>query len=225
MKIEKSWHEKLQPELSKPYIQSLKTFLADERARGAVIYPPEELVFNAFAHTPYEKVKVVIMGQDPYHGPRQAHGLSFSVLPGVRPPPSLQNIFKELKTDVGIADPKHGCLVHWADQGVLMLNATLTVRAGEPKSHYGQGWEQFTDAVIDSLAQHHDPIVFLLWGKSAQEKCLRLANTHHVLLQCAHPSPYSAMAFLGCRHFSKTNEYLKRWGKAPIDWNLPEIPT
>jgi uracil-DNA glycosylase len=221
MKIEKSWQEKLKNEIAQPYIADLKAFLAEEKARGAVVYPPEELIFNAFAHTPYDKVKVVIIGQDPYHGPRQAHGLCFSVLPGIRPPPSLQNVFKELKADVGIPEPKHGCLTHWADQGVLLLNATLTVRAGEPRSHYGKGWERFTDAVIDSLAAPIDPIVFLLWGKSAQEKGLRLAGTHHVFLQAAHPSPYSATNFLGCRHFSKTNRYLQEWGKTPIDWGVP----
>lgn len=220
MKIEKSWHEKLKDEIAKPYVADLKTFLDEEKKNGAVVYPPEPLVFHAFAETPYEKVKVVIMGQDPYHGAGQAHGLSFSVPKGVTPPPSLKNIFKELNQDLGIPVSSHGCLESWARQGVLLLNATLTVRAKEPRSHYGKGWEQFTDAVIDLLVQREDPIVFILWGKSAQEKCHKVAGTHHVMLQSAHPSPYSADRFFGCRHFSKANELLKKWGKTPIDWSI-----
>ncbi|MBS0648406.1 MAG: uracil-DNA glycosylase [Verrucomicrobia bacterium] len=218
MKLEKSWHEKLQNEISKPYIQDLKNFLEEEKKAGKTIYPPEPLVFNAFLQTPFEKVKVVILGQDPYHGPGQAHGLSFSVLPGVTPPPSLKNIYKELENDVGIPRPTHGCLISWAQQGVLLLNATLTVRAGEPRSHYGKGWERFTDAVIDVLTQRQDPLVFLLWGKSAQEKGHRVLGTHHAVFESAHPSPYSADRFFGCRHFSKTNEFLKKKGKEPINW-------
>ena len=184
------------------------------------VYPPENLVFNAFAHTPYDKVKVVIVGQDPYHGAGQAHGLSFSVPRGVKPPPSLKNIFLELNQDLHVPVPNHGCLEKWADQGVLLLNATLTVRAGEPKSHHDKGWERFTDAVIDILAERKDPIVFLLWGKSAQEKGQRLIGTHHAVLQAAHPSPYSATGFFGCRHFSKANALLQQWGKTPINWSL-----
>lgn len=220
MKIEKSWHEKLKEEISKPYIAELKGFLESEKQKGVAIYPPEPLIFHAFAKTPYDQVKVVVVGQDPYHGMGQAHGLSFSVPCGIASPPSLKNIFKELHDDLGTSFPKHGCLEHWAEQGVLLLNATLTVRAGEPRSHYGKGWEHFTDAVIDILAQRRDPIVFILWGKSAQEKGHKLNGTHHAVLQAAHPSPYSADRFFGCRHFSKANAFLKQWGKTPIDWEL-----
>jgi uracil-DNA glycosylase len=217
MKLEKSWHEKLKNEITEPYIADLKAFLEKERAQFS-IYPPEPLVFHAFTHTPYDQVKVVIVGQDPYHGAGQAHGLSFSVLPGVTPPPSLKNIFKELETDVHISQPKHGCLENWAHQGVLLLNATLTVRAGEPRSHYGKGWERFTSAVIDALVKREDPVIFILWGKSAQEKCRQVVGTQHVVLQSAHPSPYSADRFFGCHHFSIVNDYLKKWGKEPINW-------
>ena len=220
MKLEKSWYEKLKNEISQPYIQELKMFLEEEQKAGKIIYPPEELIFNSFLQTPFEKVKVVIVGQDPYHGPGQAHGLSFSVLPGITAPPSLKNIFKELETDLGIRRPSSGNLISWAKQGVLLLNATLTVRTGEPKSHHGKGWERFTDAVIDILAQRPDPLVFLLWGKSAQEKCHKVIGTHHAIFQAAHPSPYSATHFLGCHHFSKTNEFLKKVGKEPIDWTV-----
>ena len=220
MKIEKSWHEKLKEEIAKGYIADLKAFLAQEQKSGVVIYPPESLIFHAFAETPYEKVRVVIVGQDPYHGVGQAHGLSFSVPPGLPPPPSLKNIFKELHDDLGLPIPTQGCLTSWARQGVLLLNTTLTVREGEPRSHYGKGWELFTDAVIDLLAQRADPVVFILWGKSAQEKCHKFDGTHHAVLQAAHPSPYSADRFFGCRHFSKANAFLQKWGKTPIDWSL-----
>lgn len=217
MKLAKNWHAILEEEIKKPYIKELKTFLAGEQ-----IYPPEDLVFHAFAQTPYDEVKVVIMGQDPYHGPGQAHGMSFSVPEGVAPPPSLKNIYKELQDDLSIPPAESGCLNNWAKQGVLLLNATLTVRPNEPKSHYGKGWEQFTDAVITKLAERKDPIVFILWGKSAKEKCdSLLQHTHHVVLTAAHPSPFSAYSgFFGCKHFSKTNEYLKKWGKTPIDWSV-----
>ncbi len=221
MQIEKSWHEKLKEEIKKPYIAELKKFLASEKERGASVYPPEPLVFSAFAHTPYDKVKVVIIGQDPYHGPGQAHGLSFSVPCGISPPPSLQNIFKEIRDDIGAPPPSGGCLTAWARRGVLLLNATLTVRASEPKSHYGKGWEQFTDAVVAALAEREDPIVFLLWGKSAGEKCAKLSRSRHTLLTASHPSPYSAASgFFGCRHFSKANALLASWGKEPIDWRI-----
>lgn len=221
MNISKRWHDILKEEIAKPYIKDLKKFLEKEKTAGKIVYPPEPLIFHAFSHTPYEEVKVVIMGQDPYHGPGQAHGLSFSVPCGVPQPPSLQNIFKEIEKDLGIPRPQSGCLSAWARQGVLLLNATLTVRDGEPKSHYGQGWEQFTDAVIQKLGERKDPLVFLLWGKSAQEKCAHLLKqSQHIVLTAAHPSPFSATGFFGCRHFSKTNDYLKRWGKSPIDWSL-----
>ena len=223
MSIEKSWYEVLKEEIQKPYMQDLKAFLDSEKKRGVKIFPPEQEVFNAFRHTPYDQVKVVLMGQDPYHGEGQAHGLCFSVRKGVLLPPSLKNIYKELKEDLGIPQAKHGCLIPWTEQGVLMLNATLTVRKGDPKSHFGQGWEIFTDAVIKKLCVREDPIVFLLWGRSAKEKCETILNTcnhPHAVLTAAHPSPYSASQFFGCRHFSKTNEILEKWGKAPINWAI-----
>lgn len=221
MKLAKNWHTLLQEEITKPYIQELRAFLESEHKAKKVIYPPEPLIFHAFAKTSYTNVKVVIMGQDPYHGAGQAHGLSFSVPSGIPPPPSLKNIFKELEEDVQIPKPKTGCLHSWSEQGVLLLNATLTVRAGEPKSHYGKGWETFTDAVIAKLSEREDPIVFLLWGSSAKEKCAHLlAHTHHIVLTAAHPSPYSVLGFFGCRHFSKANQYLKKWGKPLIDWSV-----
>jgi len=224
MKLEASWHEKLKDEITLPYIQELKNFLNKETAAKALIYPPEPLIFSAFSHTPFHKVKVVIMGQDPYHGPGQAHGLSFSVPCGINPPPSLKNIFKELIDDVKIPSPTQGCLSSWARQGVLLLNATLTVRANEPRSHYGRGWERFTNAVIACLVEREDPLVFVLWGKSAQEKCQQILEnkkTSHVVLMAAHPSPYSASGgFFGCKHFSKVNDCLKRWGKESIDWTV-----
>lgn len=221
MKLEKSWHEKLKEELGQPYIRELKNFLAQEKLDQRTIYPQETQVFNAFLYTPYEQVKVVIMGQDPYHGAGQAHGLSFSVPCGVRCPPSLKNIFAELEADLQIPVSQDGCLSKWAKQGVLLLNATLTVRAGEPRSHYGKGWERFTDAVVKKLTEREDPIIFVLWGKSAQEKCekiLQSGDKRHVILTAAHPSPYSVDGFFGCRHFSKVNHFLEKWGKTPINW-------
>jgi uracil-DNA glycosylase len=194
-----------------------------ERSGSIPIYPPKELVFNAFWQIPFDKVKVLIMGQDPYHGPGQAHGLCFSVPVGVPPPPSLQNIFKEISSDLGLPIPKHGCLLKWAAQGVLLLNATLTVRQGEPLSHHGKGWERFTDAVIAALCEREDPVIFVLWGKNAQDKCKRIKGMHspHAVFTAAHPSPLSAhQGFMGCRHFSKINEQLENWGKSPIDWMI-----
>lgn len=223
MKMEKSWYQQLEQEASLPYIQELKAFLEKEKQAGAVIYPEESHVFYALSQTPFDKVKVVIVGQDPYHGPGQAHGLSFSVPFGVSLPPSLKNIFKELSDDLKIPPPQYGCLIDWAKQGVLLLNATLTVRQGEPRSHYGKGWERFTDAVIAKLVQRKDPIVFVLWGKSAQEKCAHIlgtSTTHHAVLTAAHPSPYSVAGFFGSRPFSKINAYLEKWGKTPINWQL-----
>jgi len=222
MKLEASWHAVLKDEMTKPYIAELKQFLEKEKQQKRVVFPPEPLIFNAFLHTPFHNVKVVIMGQDPYHGTGQAHGLSFSVPCGIPFPPSLKNIFKELQDDLGTASPKEGCLSCWAKQGVLMLNATLTVRAGEPHSHHGRGWEKFTDAVVAKLVEREDPIVFILWGKFAQGKIahiLQNKKTPHAILTAPHPSPYSARSgFLGCRHFSKTNAYLCQWGKEPINW-------
>lgn len=223
--IETSWQKTLQEELQKPYMVQLATFIESERAFSPhPIYPPSELMFNAFYQTPFDSVKVLIMGQDPYHGYGQAHGLSFSVPPGIKPPPSLMNIYKELKDDLGITK-ENGCLMGWAKQGVMLLNATLTVREGEPLSHHGKGWEQFTDAVVHKLAEREDPVIFVLWGKSAQEKCrfvtLNSTKTTHCVLTAAHPSPFSAHnGFLGCRHFSKINDFLEKQGKKAINWAL-----
>lgn len=224
LKLEKSWHALLKSEIAKPYIQDLKKFLAKEKEEGHIVYPPEPLIFHAFARTPWEKVKVVIVGQDPYHGDGQAHGLSFSVPCGIAPPPSLKNIFRELQDDLKIKTPHSGCLESWAEQGVLLLNATLTVRASKPQSHAGKGWERFTDVVIEKLAEREQPIVFLLWGRSAQEKCEKILSRtngeRHLVLTAAHPSPLSAtQGFFGCRHFSKANEALRKWGQTPINWS------
>lgn len=221
--MEASWLDQLQGEFEKPYMKELEAFLAQEIGSGGEVYPPFDLIFNAFCQTPFDQVKVVIMGQDPYHGPGQAHGLSFSVPKGVPAPPSLQNIFKEIKADLGIAPPNHGCLIGWAKQGVLLLNATLTVRANEAKSHFGKGWEIFTDRVIQLLCKRKDPLVFMLWGKSAYEKFqhINTDGSHHLILTAPHPSPLSAHAgFLGCRHFSKANQFLSKVGKNPIDWSV-----
>lgn len=217
------WRSVLENEFHQPYVKQLAHFVQSERAGSTPIYPKEEDQFNAFNFTPFDQVKLVIVGQDPYHGPNQAHGLSFSVLPGVRPPPSLQNIYKELQSDLDITPPSHGCLIEWAKQGVFLLNATLTVRHKAPKSHCGQGWEQFTDAVLHVLAEKKEHLVFLLWGKLAQEKGAFLANyaDKHLILTSAHPSPYSASAgFFGCRHFSQANAYLVKHGLKPMDWRL-----
>lgn len=223
--MEKSWFKVLQEELQKPYILHLKSFLEREQKDGYRILPPPNLIFNAFRNTPYEKVRVVIVGQDPYHGAKQAHGLCFSVQKGVPPPPSLKNIYKELKRDLGIPSANHGCLEKWSKQGVLLLNATLTVREGQPNSHHGKGWEIFTDSVIKTLCLKKDFLVFLLWGRSAREKCeniLKRIKHSHLVLTSAHPSPYSAQKFFGCCHFSRTNEFLQKRGKQPIDWSLSE---
>lgn len=220
----KSWTKALGDRLNDPYIASLVAFVERERSGGVPVYPPRELVFNAFHMTDFDDVKVVIMGQDPYHGPGQAHGLSFSVPKGIALPPSLQNIFKEQATDIGVTMPTHGCLTKWSEQGVLLLNATLTVRQGEPMSHHGKGWERFTDAVIGALCERKDPLIFVLWGKSAQEKCrhLELADgSRHTVLKAPHPSPLSAhQGFFGCRHFSKINAILTERGLASIDWQI-----
>jgi uracil-DNA glycosylase len=221
VKIEESWKEVLKQEFSKPYFLQIATFLKTEKLAGKTIYPPGGLIFNAFNTTPFDKVKVVILGQDPYHGPGQAHGLSFSVQKGVPPPPSLINIFKELHEDIGISIPSHGNLTHWAEQGVLLLNASLTVRANEPMSHSKAGWAEFTHSVIEKVSAQKKNVVFILWGRFAQEKQALIDETRHYVLKSAHPSPFSANnGFFGCRHFSKTNEYLVKNGIDPIDWKL-----
>jgi uracil-DNA glycosylase len=222
VKIEASWKAVLKEEFTKPYFLQIVTFLKTEKAAGKIIYPPGPLIFNAFNQTPFKKVKVVILGQDPYHGAGQAHGLSFSVPAGIKPPPSLVNIFKEIQTDIGTDMPSgYGNLTHWAEQGVLLLNASLTVRANEPNSHAKCGWTDFTDAVIQKISDEKKGVVFLLWGKFAQEKQALIDETKHHVLKAAHPSPFSAHnGFFGCRHFSKTNDFLVKEGLAPIDWKL-----
>jgi uracil-DNA glycosylase len=223
VQIEQSWKAQLADEFEKPYFAGIVNFLKQEKAAGKVIYPPGNLIFNAFKLTPFDHVKAVLLGQDPYHGPGQAHGLCFSVQKGVPPPPSLQNIYKELQDDLGITPPHHGCLEQWARQGLLMLNASLTVEAGKPMSHSKIGWEQFTDAVIKKISDEQQGIVFLLWGRFAQQKAVLIDSTKHFILKAAHPSPFSANnGFSGCRHFSKTNELLRKEGKTPIDWKIDD---
>ena len=208
-------------QFSQPYFQQIPLHIKTEKSQGKTIYPPGSLLFNAFNTTPFDKVKVVILGQDPYHGAGQAHGLCFSVQNGVAPPPSLLNIFKELQDDIGIAIPDHGNLTHWAQQGVFLLNASLSVRAGEPMSHSKIGWATFTDTVIKKISEQKKNVVFLLWGKFAQEKRVLIDETKHCIFRSVHPSPLSAYGgFFGCKHFSKTNEYLASKGIDPIDWSL-----
>ena len=222
VKIEPSWKAELKEEFKKPYFLQIATFLKTEKALNKVIYPPGTLIFNAFNQTPFNKLKVVIIGQDPYHGAGQAHGLSFSVQNGIKPPPSLVNIYKEIQRDIGIAMPKeYGNLTNWAQQGVLLLNAALTVRDGEPFSHAKFGWADFTDRVIQKISDNKKGVVFLLWGKFAQDKQVLIDETKHHVLKAAHPSPFSAdKGFFGCKHFSKTNEFLVKEGHQPIDWKL-----
>lgn len=221
VKIEPSWKEVLKEEFKKPYFQQIVQHLKTEKEQGKTIYPPGSLIFHAFEATPFDKVKVVILGQDPYHGPGQAHGLSFSVQKGVPPPPSLVNIFKELHDDVGIPIPKDGYLEKWAQQGVLLLNASLTVRASEPMSHAKIGWHHFTDAAIQAVSEQREHVVFILWGRFAQEKKALIDTKKHLVLTSAHPSPLSAKSgFFGNHFFSKTNAYLMKHGEDPIDWAL-----
>jgi len=221
VRIEATWKEILADEFKKPYFKGIVDHLKTEKGQGKTIYPPGSLIFNAFGQTPIDKVKVVIIGQDPYHGPRQAMGLSFSVPKGVPPPPSLINIFKELQDDVGIPIPKHGDLTSWAQQGVMLLNASLTVRAAEPMSHSKIGWHIFTDCVISKISELREHVVFLLWGKFAQEKRGLIDANKHLILKSVHPSPLSAShGFFGCKHFSKTNEYLMKHGFDPINWAI-----
>lgn len=224
IKLEESWRQRLLPQFQQPYMQQLRTFLQQEKAHGKVLFPMSSEFFRAFDLTPFDKVRVVILGQDPYHGPRQAHGLCFSVQPGVPLPPSLINIFKELERDLGVPMPSHGCLTSWAQQGVLLLNAVLSVEQGKAASHQGKGWEQFTDAVIRELNDQREGIVFLLWGSYAQKKGQFIDRKKHCVLQAPHPSPLSAYrGFIGCGHFSSANAYLKQRGEQPVEWALPEV--
>lgn len=220
--LDPSWQAVLGAEFDKPYMQSLKAFLQQEKTAGKTIYPPGPLIFNAFNHTPFDKVRVVIIGQDPYHGPGQAHGLSFSVQAGVALPPSLMNIFKEIQSDLNIRMSGSGDLTPWADQGVLLLNATLTVQMANAGSHQNRGWETFTDRAIRALAEERENLVFLLWGSYAQKKGRFIDSRRHCVLRAPHPSPLSAhRGFLGCGHFSAANRFFAKTGQAPIDWRLP----
>lgn len=219
--ISNDWAEKISAEYRKPYYRELFNFIKEEYSK-VVVYPPSEDIFNAMHLTPLSKVKCVILGQDPYHEPGQAHGLCFSVKPDIKIPPSLENIYKELHDDIGFAIPNHGYLEEWAKQGVLLLNTVLTVQAHRAFSHRGKGWEQFTDAIIRTVNEIDRPVVFLLWGKPAQEKKALLNNPKHLILEAPHPSPLSAYrGFFGCRHFSKANDFLMKNGETPIDWTLP----
>ncbi|WP_044870619.1 uracil-DNA glycosylase [Pseudomonas sp. LFM046] len=224
IKLEPSWKDALKDEFEKPYMKALGDFLRQEKASGKVIFPPGPLIFNALNSTPLEQVKVVIIGQDPYHGPGQAHGLCFSVQPGVPAPPSLQNIYKELKRDLNIEIPSHGYLQSWAEQGVLLLNTSLTVEQARAGSHASAGWHHFTDKVIEVVSQRRQSLVFLLWGSHAQSKERLIDPTKHLILKSAHPSPLSAYrGFLGNGHFSRCNKFLAQHGLDPIDWSLPEL--
>jgi len=219
--LDPSWQRVLGAEFDKPYMQNLAAFLAAERAAGKVIFPPEPLVFNAFNNTPFEQVRVVIIGQDPYHGEGQAHGLSFSVPEGIKPPPSLVNIFKEIESDLGVAMSGLGDLTPWANQGVLLLNAMLTVEQANAGSHQKKGWEAFTDAAIAALNAEREGLVFLLWGGYAQKKCKAIDQTKHLVLQSAHPSPLSVYrGFYGSKPFSQINQYLTARGQTPIQWQF-----
>lgn len=223
IRLHPEWLQALGAEFEQPYMKALKAFLRERKAAGATVYPPGDLIFNALDSTPPSAVRVVILGQDPYHGPGQAHGLCFSVRPGVRVPPSLVNIFKELHDDIGFRIPRHGCLQPWAENGVLLLNAVLTVERGEPGAHQGRGWERFTDRVVDVVNDGERPVVFMLWGAQAQRKGANIDRGRHRVLTAPHPSPLSAhRGFFGCRHFSKANRWLEGQGMAPVDWRLPD---
>lgn len=225
IRLHESWKQRLLPELTSPAMVSLREFLRREISAGKDIYPPARQIFAALDHTPFEQVKVVILGQDPYHGPGQAQGLCFSVPPGVEVPPSLVNIYAELKRDLGIEPPGHGCLMPWADRGVLLLNAVLTVERGRAGSHQGRGWEVFTDRIIQLLSAGREGLVFFLWGAYAQAKGKLVDSHRHLVLRAPHPSPLSAhRGFIGCGHFSRANAYLKARGGQAIDWRLPAVP-
>lgn len=222
VKLNDSWKKVLIDEFDKDYMVRLREFLRQEKQQGKVIFPRGDEYFKAFDTTPFEKVKVVVLGQDPYHGPRQAHGLCFSVQKGVAFPPSLLNIFKEIHADLGLPIPTHGCLTHWAEQGVLLLNSVLTVEQGRAAAHQGKGWEQFTDRVIRELAEQREGVVFMLWGSYAIKKGQFIDRKRHLVLTAPHPSPLSAhRGFLGCKHFSQANAFLQSRGEKPIDWTVP----
>ena len=224
IQLEKSWLDPLAAEFEQPYMRELRAFLAAEKKAGKRIFPNGDEFFNAFAHTPLPRVKVVILGQDPYHGEGQAHGLCFSVKPGVRPPPSLKNIFKEIQADLGLPIPEHGHLTAWADQGVLLINSVLSVECGKAASHQGKGWERFTDRVVEVVNRERRGVVFMLWGGYAQRKGAIIDGGRHCVLKAPHPSPLSAYrGFLGCGHFSKANDYLQSVGETPIDWSLAPL--
>lgn len=224
IQLPESWQAALQHELSADYMVTLMRFLATEKEAGRISYPDDSAWFRALELTPLDQVKVVILGQDPYHGPGQAHGLSFSVPVGMRPPPSLNNIYKELEADLGMARPRHGFLEHWARQGVLLLNSVLTVEQAKAASHRKKGWERFTDAIVRAVNDKKDPVVFMLWGAYAQSKATSVNGERHLILKAAHPSPLSAHnGFLGCKHFSQCNAFLISKGRAPIDWTLPDV--
>ena len=221
VQLAEDWKQALGDEFDQPYMQQLRAFLLEEKAAGKVIFPPGPLIFNALNSTPLSKVKVVIIGQDPYHGPGQAHGLCFSVQPGVRPPPSLQNIYKEIHRDLGYPIPSHGCLQSWAEQGVLLLNAVLTVTQGQAGAHANRGWERFTSRIIEILNSECEHLVFMLWGSYAQKKGQHIDTSRHCVLKSVHPSPLSAhRGFIGCGHFSAANAYLMEKGREPINWQL-----
>ena len=221
IQISDSWKAVLGDEFEKPYFKKLNHFLETEKNVGKTVFPPENLIYNAFNSTPFDKVRVVILGQDPYHGIGQAHGLCFSVQNGIKPPPSLANIYKELKSDVGFEIPSHGNLQKWTEQGVFLLNAILTVEANQPASHQKSGWQEFTNAVIEKLSKEKTGLIFLLWGNFAQQKAVLIDETKHTILKAPHPSPFSAhTGFLGCKHFSKVNEILKGKGEKEIDWQI-----
>lgn len=225
-RLHPSWLEPLRDEFQQPYMEALEQYLAEEQANRRTIFPARDNWFRALELCPLERVRVVILGQDPYHGDGQAHGLCFSVPRGVRPPPSLANIFKELRSDLGLSPPPHGFLEHWASQGVLLLNSVLTVERGQAAAHRGRGWERFTDAVVRLVNEKPEPVVFMLWGNYARKKAQFVDASRHLVLKAPHPSPLSAHSgFFGCRHFSKANAFLEERGLEPIDWALPECET
>jgi uracil-DNA glycosylase len=222
IQLESSWKQRLQVEFDQPYMQALRSFLLQRKASGARVYPPGDKIFNALNSTPFDSVKIVILGQDPYHGPGQAHGLCFSVQPGTQVPPSLVNIYRELRDDLGMPIATHGYLKPWAEQGVLLLNAVLTVEHGQAGAHQGKGWEQFTDRVVTLLNENRDGLVFMLWGAYAQKKGAFIDSNRHLVLKAPHPSPLSAhRGFLGCRHFSAAHHYLQQQSIEPVNWVLP----